>query len=81
AASGTDRAGGDRAAADRTAESGATGTAAPVAVLPYEEMEREYIRSVLKVTEGTKKQAAALMGIPRSTLNDRMRKLGLDATG
>jgi DNA-binding NtrC family response regulator len=61
----------------------AAGEASPTAtaVLPYEEMEREYIRSVLKVTEGNKKQAAALMGIPRSTLNDRMKKLGLDPNG
>jgi transcriptional regulator with PAS, ATPase and Fis domain len=43
----------------------------------YEEMEREYIRSVLRLTEGNKKQAAALMGIPRTTLNARMKKLSL----
>jgi DNA-binding NtrC family response regulator len=48
---------------------------------PYAEMERDYIRSVLRQTGGNKKQAAAVMGIPRTTLNARIRKLGLQAEG
>ncbi len=41
----------------------------------YGDMEREYVRSVLRMTEGNKREAAALMGIPRTTLNARIRKL------
>jgi DNA-binding NtrC family response regulator len=40
-------------------------------------MERQYILSVLQLTEGNKKQAAELMGIPRTTLSARIKKLGL----
>jgi DNA-binding NtrC family response regulator len=47
----------------------------------YEEMERRYILSILRHTGGNKKQAAALMKIPRTTLNARLRKLGLAASG
>ncbi|NNE44115.1 MAG: sigma-54-dependent Fis family transcriptional regulator, partial [Gemmatimonadetes bacterium] len=43
----------------------------------YEGMERRYIQSVLELTEGNKKEAAELMGIPRTTLNARMKKLGM----
>jgi DNA-binding NtrC family response regulator len=47
----------------------------------YESMERDYIRSVLQLTEGNKKEAAELMGIPRTTLNARIKKLGLETSG
>jgi transcriptional regulator with GAF, ATPase, and Fis domain len=46
-------------------------------VRTYRDMEREYIQSVLQVTSGNKKDAAALMKIPRTTLNAKMRRLGL----
>jgi len=48
------------------------------AVPSYESMERQYIRSVLELTEGNKKEAAELMRIPRTTLNARIKKLGLE---
>jgi DNA-binding NtrC family response regulator len=44
----------------------------------YENMERRYILSVLELTEGNKKEAAELMRIPRTTLNARIKKLGID---
>jgi DNA-binding NtrC family response regulator len=47
----------------------------------YENMERQYIRSVLELTEGNKKEAAELMRIPRTTLNARIKKLGIDSSG
>jgi transcriptional regulator with PAS, ATPase and Fis domain len=49
----------------------------PSDVPTYETMERQYIASVLRMTEGNKKEAAALMGIPRTTLNARIKKLGM----
>jgi transcriptional regulator with GAF, ATPase, and Fis domain len=58
---------------------GRDGAAAPVP--SYDDMEREYISSVLRLTNGNRKQAAALMRIPRTTLNARMKKLAIDATG
>ncbi len=51
---------------------------APPPVPSYDEMEREYISSVLRLTNGNRKQAAALMRIPRTTLNARMKKLAID---
>ncbi|MGH2571718.1 MAG: sigma 54-interacting transcriptional regulator, partial [bacterium] len=47
----------------------------------YENMERQYILSVLELTEGNKKEAAELMRIPRTTLNARIKKLGIDPDG
>jgi two-component system nitrogen regulation response regulator GlnG len=51
------------------------------AVPTYENMERQYILSVLELTEGNKKDAAELMRIPRTTLNARIKKLGIEAKG
>jgi Nif-specific regulatory protein len=45
--------------------------------LTYEEFETKYIRFVLSQAAGNKAKAAKIMGIPRSTLRGRMRKLGL----
>ncbi len=53
----------------------------PPRVPSYDEMEREYISSVLRLTNGNRKQAAALMRIPRTTLNARMKKLEIDLAG
>jgi DNA-binding NtrC family response regulator len=43
----------------------------------YAEMEREYVLSVLRLTDWNKKEAASLMKIPRTTLNSRIKKLGI----
>ena len=45
----------------------------------YQEMERKYILSVLEETRGNRQKAAELMGIPRTTLNGRIRRLGLNS--
>jgi DNA-binding NtrC family response regulator len=58
-------------------EAGAPPVSEPT-VPSYETMERQYIRSVLQLTEGNKKEAAELMGIPRTTLNARIKKLGIE---
>jgi DNA-binding NtrC family response regulator len=50
-------------------------------VLSYGEMEREYVRRVLQLTEGNVKEAAKLMGVPRTTLNARIRRLGIESRG
>jgi DNA-binding NtrC family response regulator len=67
------------------ARGGVLGQSAPPVLEPevpsYETMERQYILSVLQLTEGNKKEAAELMGIPRTTLNARIRKLGLSTPG
>jgi transcriptional regulator with PAS, ATPase and Fis domain len=47
------------------------------AVPTYENFEKQYIRSVLARVKGNKAEAARLMGIPRSTLRSKMRKLGM----
>ncbi len=41
------------------------------------EQERSYFRSVLESVEGNKSKAAEKLGIKRTTLNDRLKKLGL----
>lgn len=46
----------------------------------YREMERDYVMGILQQTGGNKKKAAALMGIPRTTLNARLRRLGIGPT-
>jgi transcriptional regulator with GAF, ATPase, and Fis domain len=41
------------------------------------EMEREYIVRILRKTHGVISLAAARLGMPRTTLNAMMRKLGI----
>jgi len=43
-----------------------------------EERERDYIRKVLALTDGHKSRAADILGIPRTTLWRKMKRLGLD---
>jgi Nif-specific regulatory protein len=45
--------------------------------LKYEDFEKTYIKYVLSHTNGNKAKAAKIMGIPRSTLRGKLRKLGL----
>ena len=48
--------------------------------MPLLELERSYILEVLKATNGQikgTKGAAALLGVPPSTLYNKMRKLGI----
>jgi DNA-binding NtrC family response regulator len=42
-----------------------------------EEIEREYILRVLRETDGVISTAANRLGVPRTTLNAMMRKLGI----
>ena len=42
-----------------------------------EDMEREYIRRVFRETRGVISEAAARLGVPRTTLNAMMKKLGI----
>ena len=44
-------------------------------------LEAQIIRAALRVARGNKSKAAALLKIKRSTLGDRIKKLGLDDTG
>ena len=49
-------------------------------IMPLLELERSYILEVLNATNGQikgKKGAAALLGVPPSTLYNKMRKLGI----
>lgn len=45
------------------------------------EVERALILHYLDRCGGSQRRAAVAMGVPRSTLNDRVRRLGLVATG
>jgi transcriptional regulator with PAS, ATPase and Fis domain len=45
--------------------------------LTFEGFERKYISFVLSQVRGNKAKAARIMGVPRSTLRGKMRKLGL----
>jgi DNA-binding NtrC family response regulator len=54
--------------------------AAPAELLKLEDIERDYIGEVLRRTQGTiagKGGAAEILGLPPSTLRDRMKKLGI----
>ncbi len=57
-------------------------TAAPDDVDPdvptFARVERDYIRQILDLTEGNKREAARLMGIPRTTLIAKIRRFGLE---
>ena len=43
--------------------------------LTYESFEKNYIHAVIAIADGNKTKAAQIMGIPRSTLIGKMRKL------
>jgi len=43
-----------------------------------EELEKEHIAKVLQAVQGRRDQAAAILGITRSTLWRKMKKFGLD---
>jgi transcriptional regulator with GAF, ATPase, and Fis domain len=58
----------------------AAAAAAPTQLRRLEEIERDYIGEVLRRTQGTiagKGGAAEILGLPPSTLRDRMKKLGI----
>jgi DNA-binding NtrC family response regulator len=44
------------------------------AILPLEEVVRQYLREVLQKTGGNKSQAARLLGITRKTLRERLER-------
>jgi len=45
--------------------------------LTYENFEKKYIHFILSEVDGNKAKAAKILGIPRSTLRGKLRKLGL----
>ena len=45
--------------------------------LTYEQFEKKYIRFILSQVGGNQNKAAKIMGIPRTTLRSKMKKLGL----
>ncbi len=45
--------------------------------LTYEELEKEYINTILSQVDGNQTEAAKIMGIPRTTLRGKMKKLGM----
>lgn len=45
--------------------------------LTYDELEKEYITKILSQVDGNQTEAAKIMGIPRTTLRGKMKKLGL----
>ncbi len=49
----------------------------PASNSTLEEVEREYILRVLRETGGVVSQAATRLGMPRTTLNAMMKKLGI----
>ena len=62
------------------ADAGNGRPAAPPRLVTMEEMERDYVREVLRHTRGVvggKGGAADILGLPVSTLRSRMKKLGL----
>jgi formate hydrogenlyase transcriptional activator len=44
----------------------------------FARVERDYIRRILELTEGNKREAARLMGIPRTTLIAKIRRFGME---
>jgi len=59
---------------------GAAAAAAPTQLRRLDEIERDYIGEVLRRTQGAiagKGGAAEILGLPPSTLRDRMKKLGI----
>jgi DNA-binding NtrC family response regulator len=61
----------------RTGSAGVGERASDASAHTYEENERAYILDVLRSTGGNKKAAAEIMGIPRTTLNARIKRLGI----
>jgi len=53
------------------------GAAEPVNSSTLEQVEREHIIRVLRETGGVVSTAATRLGLPRTTLNAMMRKLGI----
>ena len=45
--------------------------------LTYLQLEKEYINNILSLVDGNQTDAARIMGIPRTTLRSKMKKLGL----
>ncbi len=45
--------------------------------LTYDELERKYINNILAKVAGNQTEAAKIMGIPRTTLRGKMKKLGM----
>jgi len=57
---------------------GPVGTKATKAKPPtYDQLEKEYISAILSQVAGNQTEAAKLMGIPRTTLRGKMKKLGM----
>jgi DNA-binding NtrC family response regulator len=52
----------------------------PSELLPMEEIERRYIRHVLKVTHGNRTQTAHILGFDRKTLYRKMKQMGEETT-
>ncbi len=48
------------------------------APVTLEEIERRHVAATLRHTGGNKRQAARLLGIARSTLQQKVRRYGLD---
>ncbi|GAB4334632.1 MAG: sigma 54-interacting transcriptional regulator [Desulfobulbaceae bacterium] len=61
----------------RGQEEGESATAAGLAGLPLEEIEKEAIIQTLRETGGNKSEAARILGITRTTLNNKLRKYGM----
>jgi DNA-binding NtrC family response regulator len=67
-------------ASDITLEFGRASGGPEEEIIPLEEQERRYIQEALRRTGGVIKGprgAAALLGLPESTLRSRMKKLGI----
>jgi two-component system response regulator HydG len=52
----------------------------PTELLPMEEIERRYIRHVLKSTHGNRTQTAQILGFDRKTLYRKLKQMGEDTT-
>lgn len=52
----------------------------PSDLLPMEEIERRYIRHVLKATHGNRTQTAQILGFDRKTLYRKLKQMGEDAS-
>jgi DNA-binding NtrC family response regulator/pSer/pThr/pTyr-binding forkhead associated (FHA) protein len=50
-------------------------------IMALNDLERRQIEKALKMTAGNKSKAAAMLGIDRTTLYDKLRKYGLQGTG